>query len=391
MSERIFVHEYTAVCALGNGNAEITKNLRDGIGPGMRLSCKWRKNGAQAFLGHVDADLSPVPIGRHDTRNNRILQLCLDQLKNPIRDMLNRVGADRFAIVAGTSTSGISEAEDALLDSPPGGIRGDYDYASQEFGSPAAFAAELIGARGPCFTLSTACTSSTNAFLSARRLLRGGLADAVLVIGADSLCRTTVEGFISLEAVAEGRCEPMSRNRQGINIGEGSAVFLLSRLPARLELLGAGESCDAFHLSSPEPEGKGAEGAMRHALNDAKLRPDDIGYVNLHATGTVKNDAMESLAMSRVFPSGVPCSGTKPLTGHTLGAAGAVEAAICCLAMEADFIPRHVWDGQPDPQLPTLSLARPHARFADGSHRRCMTNNFAFGGSNVSLIFGLTP
>jgi 3-oxoacyl-[acyl-carrier-protein] synthase-1 len=391
MSERIFVHEYTAVCALGNGNAEITKNLRDGIGPGMRLSGKWRKNGAQAFLGHVDAGLSPVPIGRHDTRNNRILQLCLDQLKKPIRDMLNRVGADRFAIVAGTSTSGISEAENALLDSPPGGIRGDYDYASQEFGSPAAFAAELIGARGPCFTLSTACTSSTNAFLSARRLLRGGLADAVLVIGADSLCRTTVEGFISLEAVAEGRCEPMSRNRQGINIGEGSAVFLLSRLPARLELLGAGESCDAFHLSSPEPEGKGAEAAMRHALTDARLRPADIGYVNLHATGTAKNDAMESLAMSRVFPSGVPCSGTKPLTGHTLGAAGAIEAAICCLAMEADFFPRHVWDGQPDPQLPALRLAQSAERFPAGDHRRCMTNNFAFGGSNVSLIFGFTP
>jgi len=391
MSDRIFVHHYTAVCALGKGRTEISKNLGDGVGPGMRASDRWRKKAGQAFLGHVDAELRPVPIIRHDTRNNRILQLCLDELKEPIQAMLAKVGAERFAVVAGTSTSGISEAEDALLDSPPGGIRGDYDYSSQEFGSPAAFAAELIGARGPCFTLSTACTSSTNAFLSARRLLRGGLADAVLVIGADSLCRTTVEGFISLEAVADRRCEPMSRNRRGINIGEGSAVFLLSRLPARLELLGAGESCDAFHLSSPEPEGKGAEAAMRHALSDAQLRPDDIGYVNLHATGTAKNDAMESLAMSRVFPSGVPCSGTKPLTGHTLGAAGAIEAAICCLALEADFIPRHVWDGQPDPQLPSLRLTQGAERYPPGDYRRCMTNNFAFGGSNVSLIFGFMP
>lgn len=391
MSERIYVHEYTAVCALGKGKSEISKNLGEGVGPGMRASDRWRKNGAQAFLGHVDEALCPVPIHRHDTRNNRILQLCLDELKEPIQAMLAKVGAERFAVVAGTSTSGISEAEDALLDSAPGGIRGDYDYASQEFGSPAAFAAEFIGARGPCFTLSTACTSSTNAFLSARRLLRGDLADAVLVIGADSLCRTTVEGFISLEAVADRRCDPMSRNRQGINIGEGSAVFLLSRQPARLELLGAGESCDAFHLSSPEPEGKGAEAAMRHALNDAQLGPDDIGYVNLHATGTAKNDAMESLAMARVFPSGVPCSGTKPLTGHTLGAAGAIEAAICCLAMEADFIPRHVWDGQPDPQLPSLRLVQSAERFPARDYRRCMTNNFAFGGSNVSLIFGFTP
>ncbi len=391
MSERIFVHDYTAVCALGKGKTEMTKNLKSGIGPGMRSSDKWRKNGAIAFLGHVDAELRPVPILRHDTRNNRILMLCLDELKSPIREMIEKVGADRFAVVAGTSTSGISEAEDALLDSPPGGIREDYDYASQEFGSPAAFAAEFIGALGPCLTLSTACTSSTNAFLSARRLLRGGLADAVLVIGADSLCRTTVEGFISLEAVSAERCEPMSKNRKGINIGEGSAVFLLSLTPSRLELMGAGESCDAFHLSSPEPEGRGAEGAMRHALSDARIRPEDVGYVNLHATGTAKNDAMESLAMSRVFPAGVPCSGTKPLTGHTLGAAGAVEAAICCLAMEADFIPRHVWDGEPDPQLPGLSLAQAHGRFPAGDYRRCMTNNFAFGGSNVSLIFGFTP
>ena len=212
----------------------------------------------------------------------------------------------------------------------------------------------------------------------------------MLVVGADSLCRTTVEGFIALEAVATNRCQPMSANRKGINIGEGASVFLLSRETGPLELLGVGESCDAYHLSSPDPQGRGAEAAMRAALHDARLAATDIDYVNLHATGTSKNDQMESLAMARVFPAGVTCSGTKPLTGHTLGAAGAIEAALCCLAIAEDVIPPHVWDGHPDPTLPSLHLATLGQSFPPTAHRVCMSNNFAFGGSNVSLIFGAT-
>lgn len=388
MKDRVYIHDFSALCAAGRGPAEILRTMRTGESPGMAYSTHWRKRGAPAFIGQVSGELRRVEIAGHDTRNNRILQACVDDLAGPLQRWLSSLDPARISVVVGTSTSGIAEAEDALLACPPGGIRGDYEYARQEFGSPAAFLAQALRLQGPCYSLSTACTSSTNAFITARRLLRRRLADAVLVAGADALCRTTVEGFNSLEAVSPDRCLPMSRHRRGINIGEGSGVFLLSREPGPIELLGAGESCDAYHLSSPDPQGRGAEAAMRAALADAQLQPTDIGYVNLHATATQKNDEMESLAMSRVFPAGVPCSGTKALTGHALGAAGALEAAFCCLAIGDGTLPPHAWDGAADPALPALDLVELDRRFPADSRRLCMTNNFAFGGSNVSLILG---
>lgn len=388
MKARIYIHAFSTNCALGRNHLEITEGLRTGISPGMQTSTRWRRQGQTAYVGMTLQEFPPVSVPGYDTRNNRILQACVAQISDALAKTLAQVGPKRLAIVVGTSTSGIAEAEDALLCSPRGGIRGDYEYSKQEFGSPAAFLGELLHTMGPRYSISTACTSSTNAFISARRLLRQGLADAVLVAGADALCLTTVEGFISLEAVSPQRCLPMSKNRQGINIGEGAGLFLLSREPGPFELLGAGESCDAFHLSSPDPQGRGAEVAMRAALADAGLTAADIGYVNLHGTGTQKNDEMESLAMQRVFPQGVACSGTKALTGHALGAAGALEAAFCCLAISTGQLPPHVWDGAPDPALPALDLVPTGRGFPAGSRRLCMTNNFAFGGSNVSLIFG---
>lgn len=388
MSKRIYVRSFSSISALGRGLDAQDANLRKGISPGMGRSGAWRKHQAAAYVGTVPGDFSPVSDKVHDTRNNRILQACVDEIASEIRSCIDTVGPERFAIIAGTSTSGIAEAETALFSSPPGSISKEYDYSRQEFGSPADFLRDLLKTTGPTYALSTACTSSTNAFASARRLLRHGLADAVLVIGADSLCRTTVEGFISLEAVSDDCCLPMSANRRGINIGEGAGAFLLTTEQGPIELLGVGESCDAFHLSSPDPQGRGAEAAIRAALKDADLAPEDIGYVNLHATGTQKNDEMESLAMARVFPAGVDCSGTKALTGHALGAAGALEAAICCLAIMHDMHPPHVWDDKPDPKLPALRLSKTGQSFEPRSRRICMTNNFAFGGSNVSLIFG---
>jgi 3-oxoacyl-[acyl-carrier-protein] synthase I len=390
MNARIFVRAYACVSAMGPATKSHAQTLRSGQSPGMGISTAWRKKAAPAFVGAVAGDFPSIQNQEHNTRNNRILQACLTEIDADLQAAIAAVGRNRFAIVAGTSTSGIAEAEDALLSYPPGEISADYEYGRQEFGSPAAFLADLLGTTGPAFALSTACTSSTNAFISARRLLRQGLADAVLVVGADSLCRTTVEGFISLEAVATDLCQPMSVHRKGINIGEAAGVFLLSRESAPIELLGVGESCDAYHLSSPDPQGRGAEAAIRAALHDAGLAATDIDYVNLHATGTTKNDQMESLAMARVFPAGVTCSGTKPLTGHALGAAGAIEAALCCVAITDNIIPPHLWDGQPDPDLPPLRLAGLGQSFPAAARRICMTNNFAFGGSNVSLIFSAT-
>ena len=236
------------------------------------------------------------------------------------------------------------------------------------------------------------------ALQSARRLLQLGACDAVLCGGVDSLARLTLNGFAALEAVSDGPCNPFSVNRQGINIGEAAALFLMTREPLDrtqnpIALLGAGSTSDAHHISAPEPSGRGAREAMQAALADAGLTAAQIDYLNLHGTATQHNDAMESLAVAAVFPEGVPCSSSKPLTGHTLGAAGALEAAFCWLTLtsEQGLLPPHGWDGQADPALPALQLVMPGQRLPARGPRRLMSNSFAFGGSNVSLILGELP
>jgi len=222
-------------------------------------------------------------------------------------------------------------------------------------------------------------------------LLRAKLCDAVVVGGVDSLCELTLQGFASLESTSPVRTNPMSAQRRGINIGEGAAVFLMSREEGPVVLAGAGESSDAHHISAPDPQGVGGELALRGALADAGIGASAIGYVNLHATATIKNDLMEAQLMARVFPDGVAASGTKPLTGHTLGAAGASELGLAWLTLARDDValPRHLWDGEADPALPPLDLVE-DARYLprNGVRQYVMSNSFAFGGSNVSLILG---
>jgi 3-oxoacyl-[acyl-carrier-protein] synthase-1 len=226
---------------------------------------------------------------------------------------------------------------------------------------------------------------------AACRLIRAGLCDAVLAGGADALCKLTVNGFAALESTTAELCNPLSRNRRGINIGEGVALMLISRESAAVEIFGCGESSDAHHISAPDPAGRGAEMAMRAALAQAGIAAEEVDYLNLHATATPKNDLMEAHAVHRVFPRGVACSGTKPLTGHTLGAAGATEAAFCWLALTGDGrLPPHIWDGEVDPELPRLMQTMPGDRFTRHQGRVCMSNSFAFGGSNASLVMGDT-
>nr|MBP9678449.1 beta-ketoacyl-ACP synthase [Aeromonas sp.] len=237
----------------------------------------------------------------------------------------------------------------------------------------------------PAYTLSTACSSSARAFISGQRMLAAGLVDAVLVGGADSLCGLTLNGFDSLESLSGTLCQPFDNGRQGINIGEGAALFLLSRQPAPLALLGVGESSDAWHISAPHPDGVGAEAAMGMALAQAGLTPEQVGYINLHGTATRLNDAMESQAVYRLFGDRVPCSSTKPLTGHVLGAAGAIEAALACLLLERalPLPPQRVMTG--DPALAPIRLVSGTTPLATP---RILSNSFAFGGNNVSLLFG---
>jgi len=339
----------------------------------------------------VSGALATIPpeLGQQSSRNNQLLLEAALQIDGEIRQAIQRYGAARVGIVLGTSTSGIDEASRGIARYlSDHRFPDDYDYQQQELSAPANFLADWLQLSGPAYVISTACTSSARALMSARRLLELGLCDAVICGGVDSLCKLTLNGFTALEAVSSERCNPFSVNRNGINIGEAAVLFLMTREPAPIALLGSGASCDAHHISAPEPTGKGALLAMRKALASARLKPEQIGYLNLHGTATQHNDAMESLAVANLFPDGVACSSTKPMSGHTLGAAGALEAAFCWLSLAHGRLPPHVWDGQADPALPALQWARR----GDTLKKRClMSNSFAFGGNNVSLIIAEAP
>ncbi|MFN7959440.1 MAG: beta-ketoacyl-[acyl-carrier-protein] synthase family protein [Holophagaceae bacterium] len=383
------------VTALGRGKAAVAAGLFRGATGGLVLEEGWLPEGPSR-VGRVPGALEPLSarFAADDSRNTRLLLAALEEIRDEVDREISRHGRHRIGVVLGTSTSGIEASERAAAHRlAQGSFPPAFHYRQQEIGRLAPFLAEYLGLTGPALTVSTACTSSGKALVSARNLLRLGLCDAVITGGADSLCKLTLNGFASLESATADLCNPMSRNRCGINIGEAAVLFLLRRAPAEVALLGAGASSDAHHISSPEPSGRGAEAAMRAALAEASLAPGDIGYLSLHATATPKNDEMESLATARVFPEGVACSGTKPLTGHTLGASAATELAFCWLALHPHWnpgrqLPPHRWDGEADPALPALRLADEASRL-EGRH--CMSNAFAFGGNNLSLILGATP
>lgn len=391
MKQRVYLSALGIVNALGCGIDEVTLGLFAGDTGGMVLEEGWLTANANtpARVGRARGALPEVPTAFDDLncRNNRILLCALSQIEDAVDDALTRYGRARIGVVLGSSTTGMAEGEAAIAaHHANGALPPGYNYLQQEIGMPAVFLARYLGLGGPAYTVCTACTSSAKAFASARNLLRHGFCDAVLVGGVDSLCRITINGFTSLESTTTELTNPMSRNRRGINIGEGAALFLMSREEAAIELIGIGESSDAYHMSAPHPDGLGAELAMRAALFDAGLAASAIDYLNLHATATPKNDEMESRAVSRVFPEGIACSGTKPLTGHTLGAAGATELAFCWMALQSGRLPPHIWDGQADLDLPQLDLVRAGRKFVRGAERVCMSNSFAFGGSNASLL-----
>jgi 3-oxoacyl-[acyl-carrier-protein] synthase-1 len=389
----LYLNECALVCALGADLATVRRRLlieaesglalSDACSPGQPLPLG-RVTGALPAAGHL-----PLPLR---SRNNQLALAALAQIRPALESAIARHGAHRVGIVIGTSTSGVGETEAALaakhaLDALPEG----FHYGQQEMGSPAALLARELGVTGPVYVHSSACSSSAKALASAARLIRMGLCDAVLTGGVDTLCGFTVAGFGALESVSATPCNPLGADRKGINIGEGAALFLMSREPAAVALCGWGESSDGHHMSAPDPEGGGARIAMREALARAGVQAEQVDYINLHGTATVQNDAMESRAVAALFGATVAVSSTKPFTGHTLGAAGAVEAAFCWLAMQDDnpegLLPPHLWNGDPDPALPRLSVAEKGARLGRPI-RYALSNSFAFGGSNASLLFG---
>jgi 3-oxoacyl-[acyl-carrier-protein] synthase-1 len=349
-------------------------------------------------VGAVEERLPAVPaeLAVYACRNNAMALAALRQIEPAARAAIDACGPARVGVVMGTSTSGVSDAEDAIRHQQRfGGLAPSFAYAQLEFGGVAAFVAAYLGVTGPAYTLSTACSSGARALASARSLLALGLCDAVVAGAADTLCGLTTNGFSALQALCPTVTNPCSLNRCGLTLGEGAAIFLLLPSESGIQLLGVGESSEAHHMSAPEPTGAGAEAAMRGALADAGLAPDALAYLNLHGTGTPLNDRMECLAVERVFGARLPASSTKPLVGHTLGAAGAMEAAFCWLVLDRRedgrlALPPHCWDGVRDPELPPVHLVRKGEVVAVRGPARVMSNSFGFGGNNCTLVLG-TP
>lgn len=391
----IYLNALGMICPLGHTHDAIRTRLFAGDSGVLPDDSRRNQAGQVLALGAIPSDIA-LPDDAHlpqreRSRNNRIALAALAQIRSDVDAAIARFGAQRVGIVLGTSTSGIAEGEQAFRRRGADGAFPDgYHYGQQELGSPAAALAATLGVGGPAYVHSSACSSSGKAMASAARLLNMGLCDAVICGGVDSLCDFTVAGFSALESVSAERCNPLSANRHGINIGEGAALFLMSREPSRIALAGWGESSDAHHISAPDPEGQGAALAIGQALQRAGLAPVQIDYINLHGTATPQNDAMESKVLHALFGANVPVSSTKPFTGHTLGAASAIEAGLCWLAMQDDnragLLPPHLWDGAADPALPALDVVAA-GRTLGHPPRHVLSNSFAFGGSNVALVF----
>ena len=389
-----YLHDLGICCALGGSKAEVLERVLAGDRSGMQITTKSLSDDSVTMVGRVQSALPDVSTyaSKYHSRNNQIALHCLQQITAAVNTAKEQFGPARIAVVVGTSTSGIAEGERALRESVKTKILPDtYDYSTQEIGALADFIKLAAGVSGPAFAISTACSSSAQALISARELIHCGLADAVICGGVDSLCGLTLNGFHALESLDSEQCQPFSANRKGINIGEGGALFLMCAEPSRIKLAGAGSAADAYHMSAPHPQGRGALTAIKQACQEANIEPEQLGYINLHGTATPLNDAMESYVMHELGADKVPASSTKSLTGHTLGAAGAIEAGICWLLLSQENamgkVAPHVFDGAPDPELKPLRFANGDSKLAG---TMCLSNSFAFGGSNVSLIIGST-
>ncbi|WP_454766329.1 beta-ketoacyl-ACP synthase [Cupriavidus campinensis] len=392
----IYLNAMNVICALGSGNDAVRAALWRTDGPaGGEVTDRYTP-GTPLHLGTVRepiaaADLPEGIAPALVSRNNAMLDRTLDALRPAVAAAIARVGPARVAIVLGTSTSGISDGELAVrARAASGAWPPAFHYGQQELGSPAQYLALALGTAGPAYTISTACSSSAKAMAAAGRLLEHGLADVAIAGGVDTLCAFTIAGFRSLDSVSAERCNPLSAHRHGINLGEGAALFLISREAGPVRLAGWGETSDAHHMSAPDPAGVGARTAMQQAMARAGVQPADIDYLNLHGTATEQNDAMESRAVADLLGHDVLVSSTKPQTGHTLGAAGAVEAALMFLTLTDNprgRLPAHWWDGAADPSLPPLQVVGADESLGRAP-RYVMSNSFAFGGSNSVLVLG---
>lgn len=388
---RLYLNDLGILSAVGNNGGEMLHRLQSGDRSGLVRTDEYSP-GQSFYLGAVQTELPEIGgnYSVYGCRNNQLLLAALSQIKATVDRMIKKYGVDRVGVVIGTSTSGVRSTEQALAEVAKGRAKPEkFHYKQQQFAGGADFLAHILGLKGPAYAISTACSSSGRAFASARRMIALGLCDAVIVGGADSLCRFTVCGFESLESLSSGLCKPFGQHRDGINLAEGVSLFVLSKAEGPVLLQGIGATSDAYHFSAPDPTGSTVIAAMEMALAEAQMRSDQIDYINLHGTATPLNDAMESKAIARVFGDTVAVSSTKGMTGHALGAAAALELGICWLLLtqrdEQALLMPNVNDDALDGTLPSLNFVT----FGQTLGRRikqCQSNSFAFGGNNISII-----
>jgi 3-oxoacyl-[acyl-carrier-protein] synthase I len=391
----LLLAEFTATSCIGTGVAPTLASLverRSGL-----TRCDFETVKIDTHIGEVagvDAQRLPAKLQIFDCRNNRLAELALrqDGFLDAVDAAAARLGPRRIGVFIGTSTAGIMQTELAYRARDPvsGALPAAFEYGTTHNSfSVADYIRRRCRLEGPAVAVSSACASSAKVFGAARRMIEAGLIDAALVGGTDSLCLTTLYGFHSLQLSSSSPCRPFDVARDGISIGEAAAFALLERPSEKANgdsilLHGVGESSDAYHMSAPHPEGLGAKRAMQSALDAACLEPGDIDYINLHGTGTPSNDRSESQAVTSIFGPTTPCSSTKGATGHTLGAAGALEAVISALAIRNGLMPGGIQTSRIDPTL-TAYYIKENRRAAV---RRVLSNSFGFGGTNCSLIFG---
>ncbi|MCQ2241375.1 beta-ketoacyl synthase N-terminal-like domain-containing protein [Treponema sp.] len=394
---RIYLSKPGLVTCAGLNSDELWNSVTHGKQDGIKKVTA--VSGDDFFAGRIDEDKIKPTTARYDMRIHCIQEMALNQIADEVAAAKEKYGAGRIAVCVGSCDNGteFSVAGHKIFFETEK-FAGDYSIEMQGADYPSTFVKEKFALEGPCLSFSTACSSSAEAIIKGAQLLSSGMADAVIAGGVDIASDTVLLGFGALEAVSSEITNPFSANRHGITLGEGAAFFVMTRVDdfkTGIGLLGYGESADAHHMTSPDPSGDGAMRAMEGALKSAGLKPSDIDYVNLHGTGTKLNDLMESKAVDAVFGEyKVAVSTTKPFTGHTLGAGSAVELALCFEAIRKNrgasnaVLPLQMWDGKKDEEIPSLNFVDKNNSGNCSKVKVCMSNSFAFGGSNCCLIVG---
>lgn len=366
----IGISDYEIICNLGVGIDEVYQNAICGVNDKFKLTKEIIKE-KNVRVGAVDVELPLIKQGIYNTRCNQLVLKCLELLG--VNKVIDKYGVENVGVVVATTNTGVEEFEKTNIS----------NYF--ELGNPAEFIKDYYGLKNFCTSVSTACSSGIKAFSIAREVLRSDLAECVIVVGVDSLAKLPIFGFDSLGVLSSKPTNPFSKNREGINIGEGVVAFILEK-GAGIKILGIGETTDVYHSTCPDPEAVESVRTIKLALGDADIKPDEIDYINLHGTGTISNDLMEANAIYSVFGSDVMCSSTKPLTGHCLGAAASIEVALCCKLLEEGVskLYPHIYDNDYDEALPKISLVNEEACEV----KNCLCTSFGFGGTNTAIVLG---